>query len=122
MGVGGGTVAASARAGENAKREIGRLDAPPQIGRLSDVVDNAARHGARAQECHEGASLRVDAALYELEQLRSELSAVVDPRLLARTGGILEAEAARARGAEAHSRPMADVVKAGPAGSKRSAA
>ena len=116
------TSAATVSAHEHDKIGMGKLDPPPQIGRLSDVVDNAARHSARAQECHEGASVRVDAALYELEQLKNELSTVIDPRLLARTSGILEVETSRERGVDADFGPRAEVVKAGPAGSKRSAA
>ncbi|MEQ1715340.1 MAG: hypothetical protein ABL907_05055 [Hyphomicrobium sp.] len=54
-----------------------------QLTRLSGVIERASLHGERAQRCHDGAGLRIDAALYELEQLREELRAVVDPALLA---------------------------------------
>jgi hypothetical protein len=94
----------------------------PHVGRLSDVVARAARNSLRAQKCHDSASVRVDAALYELEKLREELKAVVDPARLAPTAGssAIAAAGGGGEGARAASEPAG--VRAGPAGSKRSAA
>lgn len=66
------------------------------LGRLSKAVDAARRHGERAEALHLGAGRRIDAALYELEQLRQDLQSVVDPKLLVRTSEILEGGAASA--------------------------
>lgn len=96
--------------------------AGPKVGRLSDVVASAARHSARAQACHDDAGVRVDAALYELEQLRQELKAVVDPRLLARSSGTSEAAASQGSGAAKVPEQAGDVITGGRAGSTRSAA
>lgn len=85
------------------------------MGKLSTVVDAACRHGERAQALHESAGRRIDAALYELEQLRQELEAVVDPQLLKRTSEILQ-------NANAPSLQRPSAVTADPATAKRSAA
>lgn len=87
------------------------------MGKLSTVVDAACRHGERAQACHDSAGRRIDAALYELDQLRQELEAVVDPQLLKRTGEILQGASALAPAALDKSE-----IKAGPATAERSAA
>lgn len=68
----------------------------PQLSRLSGIVEAAAYHSERARQCHAAAGVRVDAALYELEQLRLELQAVVAPSLLAGTRRVLERAAAPA--------------------------
>lgn len=103
---------------------------PPQIARLSEVVERTARHGARAEQCHENAGLRIDAALYELEQLRHELEAVVDPALLAGTSRILAEAGGGEEIASAAAAPASDPVSgksgtevtAAPAAPVRSAA
>lgn len=55
-----------------------------QAARLSGVVTNAVARGERAVALHGRASRRIDAAIYELAELRRELSAVVDLRPLPR--------------------------------------
>ncbi len=92
---------------------------PPHLARLTGVVEAAARHGERAQSCHDDASLRIDSALYELEQLRRELESVVPSELLQRAHEIL-ADAARAPNAQpSESEPA---LKAGPVVTAQSAA
>ena len=94
--LGGKTAAQSSSAATQAEPRKPLLDLKPapQLTKLSGVVETAAGHGERASHYHERAGLRVDAALYELEQLRKELESVVDPQLLARTMAILEQSAA----------------------------
>jgi hypothetical protein len=97
--------------------------AQPHLTKLTSVVETAARHVERAEQCHRGAGIRIDAALYELEQLRMELQAVVDPALLQGTSRILDADAASS-GTKSGVSPQAatEPAKAGPARSARSAA
>jgi hypothetical protein len=91
------------------------------------VVESTARHVERAERCHRGAGIRIDAALYELDQLRMELQSVVDPALLEGTSRLLDSSAAEKSKAATTSNPTphetADTaLKAAPAGSARSAA
>lgn len=88
-----------------------------QIDRLSGVVENAATRSDRAKRCHDDARRQIDSALYELDQLRLDLGAVVDPKLIARTP---EAPAIDAK-AETRAEPKVASM-AGPARSERSAA
>ena len=95
----------------------------PHLTKLTSVVETAAQHVERAEQCHRGAGIRIDAALYELEQLRMELQSVVDPALLKGTSRILDAEAASIGTKSGMSaQPASEPAKAGPAGSARSAA
>lgn len=75
-----------------------------QLARLVGVVERAAEHAMRAEQCHRAAAVRVDAALYELEQLRADLIGIIAPEKLA---GLLR---------------QAVAITAGQAGSERSAA
>ena len=63
------------------------------LARLTGIIASAARHGERASTLHEYANRRIDSALYELDQLRLELGAVVDPHLLKETAALLAASA-----------------------------
>ena len=95
-----------------------------QLGRLSAIVGTQARQVERADRCHSAAAVRLDAALYELEQLRDELAAVVDPALLVATDRLIgTANAVSCKTASAHS-PSAppSAAMAARAGSSRSAA
>lgn len=51
-----------------------------QMQRLAAVVREAVDQGERAARYHQGASRHIDAALYELEQLRDDLEAVLQRR------------------------------------------
>jgi hypothetical protein len=64
------------------------------LSRLAGIIDSTARHAARADACHRCAEVRIDAALYELEQLRSDLAAVVPPAMLTGTERLLAGLAA----------------------------
>ena len=75
---------------EAQKNAAGEPGARRELAQLSDRVEV---HGRRAEECHAGAAQRVDSALYELEQLRRELEAVIDPTLLVRTAPAVSAPA-----------------------------
>ena len=55
-----------------------------QLNRLSGVIENAAMRADNAKRCHDDARRHIDSALYELDQLRAELGAIVDPKLIAR--------------------------------------
>ncbi len=94
---------------------LARSRTSPQLSKLTAVVETAAQHVERAEHCHRSAGIRIDAALYELDQLRMELQTVVDPALLQGTSRILDAEIAGAQ-------PASEPTKVGPAGSARSAA
>ena len=50
-----------------------------QMERLAAVVRATAGRGERAARCHAGAAQRIDAAIYELEQLRAEIASVLRP-------------------------------------------
>lgn len=111
-----------ARAHRTIARQAGS-HASPQLSKLTTVVESAAHHVERAEHCHRGAGVRIDAALYDLEQLRMELGAIVDPALLQTTSRPPAAEVARrevASGAAAE--PPSAPPTAGRAGSTRSAA
>ncbi len=90
-----------------------------QLGRLSGVVENAAMRADNAKRCHDDARRHIDSALYELDQLRLELGAIVDPRLIARPDAPAAAGMPTAEGIEPT--PKAD-LKVGPGRSIQSAA
>jgi hypothetical protein len=48
-----------------------------QMERLAALIHASARRGERAARCHASAARRIDAAIYELEQLRAEIATVV---------------------------------------------
>ena len=50
-----------------------------QMDRLATLVHASARRSERAHRCHAGAAQRIDAAIYELEQLRAEIASVLRP-------------------------------------------
>lgn len=88
-----------------------------QFGKLSTMIGSQARQVDHAGRCHDAAAVRLDAALYELEQLRRELAAVVDPSLLVSTQRLLAAAAKmRAEDTCLEERPRAS-GEAGNAGS-----
>ena len=99
-----------ALAGEPARQQgpggapVRHSQACEELQQLSGVIEGAALQVERAGRWHAGAGQRVDAALYELEQLRRDLEAVVDPALLAGTRRILAADAGAERDAAAAAR------------------
>lgn len=107
------------------RTDAGRAGTPasPHLTKLTAVVDTTAQHVERAERCHRGAGIRIDAALYELEQLRMELQSVVDPALLQGTNRILDT-AASSSGSKSGdgAQPPSEPAKAVPAVSARSAA
>ena len=86
----------------------------PHLNRLVDVVATAANCGERASRLHNAAGLKVDSALYELEQLRLELEEVVAPHLLGRTRTIPRESGTFKPGeidqAQAHVRPPSEAA------------
>ena len=86
----------------------------PHLNRLVDVVATAANCGERASRLHNAAGLKVDSALYELEQLRLELEEVVAPHLLGRTRTIPRESGTLEPGgidqAQAHVRPPSEAA------------
>jgi hypothetical protein len=101
---------AATRLGGSPASSTGDKSIPLVIARAAD------RHEERVRACQQGASQRIDAALCELDRLRQELSAVIDPALLGhadRNGTV---------GIRAPERPQsAPTVTAGPATRARSA-
>lgn len=80
-----------------------RTPEQPLMKELAGVVHGAVGHGERAQRYHDGAARRIDAALYELDQLRMELAAVLSPELLDRI--MTERDPSRLAGGRAPSLP-----------------
>lgn len=54
-----------------------------QMQRLLELIHSSARRSERAVRCHARAAQRIDAAIYELEQLRAEIATVIRPKPVA---------------------------------------